>query len=303
MPQLANTSQMEIAKVAKIGDVLSISHNPIMNQLGLYAFDEIQHFPGGDYPYTAAGSQSFSIEVDGDCSIYFDEEISGVWTALDGTYSLDGGEATAFSGSITVSGISDDALQKFVNYRGLLTIASTSNNVRIKVVPVYPMKSRYRALFAYLYPNAIKVPHCTAYISYDLPANYMEFNKMMRAFDQRQFDENKDYKLTPDNKIHINWFLTGQFDIHYWKFPTVIDDSTEDTYTFEVRTDAQSAIPWFMAGMAIYPTNKKLGNRLVQQYYALVGNMDTAKTSTSAEIQSSLWAASRPTKLIDQIRT
>lgn len=302
MPQLANTSQMEIAKVSKIGDSFSISQNPIPNQLGTNAFDEVQHFPGTDYIYTAAGSQSFSIEIDGDCAIYFDEQISGVWTALSGMYSLDGGTATAFSGSIAVTGLSATALQEFKNYRGLLTISSASNNVRMKVVPVYPMKSRYRALFAYLYPSAVKTPHCTAFISYDLPIDYMEFNKMMHAYDQRQFEENRDYKLTPDNKIHLNWFLTGQFDIHYWKLPTEITDSTLDSYEFEVRKDAQSAIPWFMGGMAIYPTNKSLGNRLVQQYYALIGNLDTPKTNTSTEIQNSLWTTTnQQSKLIDRV--
>jgi hypothetical protein len=302
MKPLADTSQQEIAGVEKISGKVSISQNQIPNQLGLYAFDEVQHFPGAEASYTAAGSKSFSIEVDGDCTIYFDEEISGVWTALSGTYSLDGGAATAFSGSIAITGLSAATLQEYKNYRGLLTIASALNQVRMKVIPTYPMKSMHRALFAYSFPTAVKVPHYIAFIPYDLPVNCKEFNLMMRRFDQRQYEENKDYKLTPDNKIHLNWFLTGQFDIHYWKKPTKITKDTADSYEFEVSEKAQAAIPWFMGGYAIYPTNRALGNRLIQQYYTLVSNLETPKTNTSTEIQNSLWTASQPTKLINQLR-
>lgn len=303
MNSLANTSQQEIAEVSKISDKISISQNQIPNQLGLYAFNEVQHFPGNDYPYTAAGSKAFSIEIDGDCTIYFDEEISGVWTPIDGFYSIDEATPVAFSGNIAITDLSSAALQEYKNYKGLLTITSATNNVRMKVVPVYPMKSRYRALFAYSFPNAQKTPHYIAYIPYDLPGNYKDFDRMMRVYDERQYQENKDYILTSDNKIHLNWFLTGSFDIHYWKNPTTITDETPDTYQFEVSEKAQAAIPWFMGGYAIYPTNQNLGDRLIQQYYALVSNLDTPKTNTSSEVQNTLFMAStRQNKLIDSLR-
>jgi hypothetical protein len=302
MNPLANTAQMEIAKVAKIPGKMSISQNQIPNQLGLYAFDEVQHFPGNEYPYTAAGSKSFSIEVDGDCTIYFDEQINGTWTPISGTHSIDGATPVSFDGSITVSGLSAAALQEFKNYRGLLTIASASNQVRMKAVPTYPMKSRYRALFAYAFPTAVKVPHCVAYVAYNLPSNCAEFDRMMRTFDQRQYQENQDYILTNDNKVHINWHLTGQFDIHFWKRPTAITADTPDSYEFEVSEDAQSAIPWFMGGYAIFKKNNNLGSRLIQQYYALVSNLTTPKTNTSSEVQNTLFSARPENTLRSQLR-
>lgn len=289
MNPLANTAQMEIAKISKIPDKISISQNPIPNQLGLYAFDEVQHFPGADLVYTAAGSKSFSVEVDGDCEIYFDEEVSGVWTAVSGMYSANDGTPTAFSGSIVVSGLSAADLQEFKNYRGLLTISSATNNIRMKIVPAYPMKSRYRALFAYDFPNARKVPHCVAYIEYALPADYMEFDRMMREFDQRQYSENSDYILNGNKTIRLNWFLTGQFDIHYWKFPAEITNSTPDTHSFEVAKDGQAALPYYMGGYAIYPTNQNLGVQLLNQYYALLETLTRPKTNTASQIQNALW--------------
>jgi hypothetical protein len=280
MNPLANTVQMELAKLVKIPGVHSISQNPITNLLGLYAFDEAQHFPGTNLTYQATGAKSFSIEVDGPCALAFDEQVSGTWTPLSGTYSVNGGTPSSFSGSIAVSGIT-----KFTNYRGLLTIASASNAVRITVTATYPIKSRYRALFAYPYATADKVPWYRAYIPYDLPTDYWAFNKMMRSYDQRQFAENKDYILTSDQKMHLSWFLTGQFDIYYWKKPTVITNDTSDSYEFEVDDDAQSLIPWFIGGYAIYPDNQNLGIQLLNQYNLLKAGLtqETPETDESSE--------------------
>jgi hypothetical protein len=295
MPPLANSAQMELCKISKIPGKFSISQNPIANQLGLYAFDEVQHYPETDLTYTSTGSKSFSIEVDGDCSIYFDEQISGTWTPLSGTYSLDGGTSTVFTGSIAVTATT------FENYKGLLTIASATNSVRMKVVATYPMKSRYRALFAYTYATAQKVPMYKAFVPYDLPTDYMDFDRMMRGFDQRQYQENQDYILTNDNKIHLNYFLTGSFDIYYWKWPTEITNETEDTYVFEVNKDAQAAIPYYMGGYAIYPTNQNLGVQLLNQYYALRDMLNTPKTNITNEVQNTLWATR--VSLLDKLRT
>jgi hypothetical protein len=279
MNPLANTVQMELAKLVKIPGVHSISQNPITNLLGLYAFDEAQHFPGTNLTYQATGAKSFSIEVDGPCTISFDEQVLGVWTPLAGTYSVDGGTPTVFSGSISVSGIT-----KFTNYRGLLTTASALNPVKITVAATYPMKSRYRALFAYSFASADKVPWYRAYITYDLPADYWMFNKMMRSYDQRQFEENKDYILTSNKKVHLNYFLTGQMDIHYWKKPTVITNDTSDSYEFEVDDDAQSLIPWFIGGYAIYPDNQNLGIQLLNQYNLLKAGLTQELPETNEQV-------------------
>jgi hypothetical protein len=269
MPPLANTAQQELAKICRIPGKYSISRNVVPNLLPLTDYDEKQHFPGTDLSYAGAGAKSFSIEVDGDCIIYFYETISGVLTALNGTYSKDGGTATAFTGSIAVTG-----LTTFSNYKGLLTIASATNTITMKVVATYPMKSRYRALFAYTFATALTVPHLMAYVAYDLPTDCMKFDKLLRAYDQRQYKESADYILTPDNKIHINYNLNGQFDVYYWKKPTVISNSTATTYEFEVSEDAQSAIPWFVGGYTIYPDNANLGTQLLNQYYTLIEKLE-----------------------------
>jgi hypothetical protein len=279
MPPLANTSQQELAKIIKIPGKHSISRNVIPNQLSLQSYDEKQHFPGTDDSYTATGAKSFSIEVDGACTIYFYETISGVLTALNGTYSKDGGTATAFTGSIAVTGITT-----FSNYKGLLTIASATNTITMKVVATYPLKSRYRALFAYTFATALTVPLFKAYVPYDFPDDFQEFDKLIRAYDQRQYKEFADFLLTPDKKIHISYLLNGQFDIHYWKKPTVITNTTATTYEFEVNEDAQALIPWFMAAYAIMPDNASLGVQLLNQYYELKNSLRPNENTQSGSM-------------------
>jgi hypothetical protein len=266
MNPLANTAQLELCKIAKIPDTQSVDHNVIPNLLGLQNANEKekQHYPGTNDSYTAAGADSFSIEVSKPCTITFEEYESGAWINIVGTYIVPGGTATAFTGNITVTGITT-----FTNYKGTLTLTTSTNDVRMTITTLYPMKSRYRAMYGYPFENAASVPRYAAYVPYDLPSNYMEFNKIMRSYDERQFGENSDFILTPDNKVHINWNLSGQFDIHYWKFPTEITNDTLDTYEFEVRLDAQAAIPWYMGAYAIMPDNPSLGVQLLNQYYVL----------------------------------
>jgi hypothetical protein len=279
MPPLANTAQQELSKIVKIPGKYSISQNPITNLLGLRGFDEVQHFPGTDLSYSGTGAKSFSIEVDGACSIYFYETIAGVLTALNGTYSKDGGISTAFTGSIAVTG-----LTSFSNYKGLLTISSATNLITMKVVATYPMKSKGRALFEYTFATALTAPYLIAYVPYSLPTDYVEFYKMLRAFDQRQYTENKDYILTPDKKIHLNYNLTGQFDIHYWKKPTMITNSTATTYEFEVSEDAQALIPWFIGGYAIMDEKPNVGMPLINQYQVLKASLSPMQTSSEETI-------------------
>jgi hypothetical protein len=281
----ANTAQMELCKISKIPKTHIINQNVIPNLLGLSAANEVQHYPGTDLSYSFVGAKSFSVEVGKfACTIYFYETIAGVLTPLNGTYSLDGATPVVFTGSIAVTGTDN-----YVNYKGLLTTSSALNTVTMKIVATYPMKSRYRALFAYSFPTADVVPHYMAYVPYTLPSNYMEFEKMMRESDERLYKENVDYVLTNDNKIHINWNLPGQFIVHYWAWPTEITTTTADTYPFEVGTDACSIIPYYMASKAVIDDKKALSVMLLNIYEDRKLGLNKPKTNTSDSIQNSMW--------------
>jgi hypothetical protein len=290
MNPLANSAQLELCKIKKIPAKMTKSQNPISNLLGIYAMNEDQHFPGTNKTYTSSGAQSFSIEVDRPCQLKFEEYESGAWQDISGTYITPGGEETSFNGTITIGGIS-----AFTNYKGLLPLTTPTNSVRLTITATYPMKSRYRALFGYTFEDANAVPRYAAYVPYEFPADYMEFDKMTRAYDERQLNENSDYKgpfYNADTKryeILINWHLTGEFYIYYYKYPTVITNDTPDSYEFEVDIDAQSLIPWFIGGYAIYKENQSIGVQLLNQYYALLERLNTTDTAQPGAVVTGGW--------------
>lgn len=277
----ADAVQKRLATIKKIPAQIKISQNPIPNLLGLYGANEVQHFPGTNATYTGAGAKAFSLEVNGPCTLLFEEYQGGAWQNVSGTY-FDGTNTVAFAGSIVVSGISS-----FVNYRGVLT---ATGEVRLTISALYPMISRYRAFFGYTFANAAGVPLFRPFVPYDLPADYMEFDRMMREYDERQFNENTDYKITNDNKVWLNWYLTGQFIVYYWKYPATITPTTPGTYQWEVSTDAQAIAPYFIGGQAIIPDDSSIGTQLMNMYFALEDGLLKPKATTTLTVESTLWS-------------
>jgi hypothetical protein len=276
----ANAAQMDLCKVSKIPYVMKVTQNPVTNLLGATGFDIVQHLT--TKTYTAQGAKSFHFAVDRPCTLTFEQSADNTtWTALNGFYDVAGVD-TAFSGSITISGNTS-----FVTRKGLLTLSASANYVRITPSSDYPFNSMNRALFAYTYASCADVPNYEAFVPYDLPDNYMAFDKMMRTYDTRQFEENSDFKGPHNKVIKINWYLTGQFDIYMWVYPTVITKDTDPTYEFEVSTDAQALIPYYVAGYAA--DDQSIGVQLLNQYYAFKENLSTPDKSTSSTVKNTLW--------------
>jgi hypothetical protein len=283
MYDLANDAQMDLCKVSKIPYVMKVTQNPVTNLLGTTGFDIVQHLT--TKTYTAQGAKSFHFATDRPCTLTFEQSTNNVtWTALNGFYDVSGVD-TAFSGTITITGNTS-----FVTRKGLLTIDVATNYVRITTTSDYPFNSMNRALFAYTYPSCADVPDYEAFVPYDLPDNYMAFDKMMRTYDTRQFDENSDFKGPHNKVIKINWYLTGQFDIYMWVYPTVVTKDTDPTYEFEVSTDAQALIPYFVAGYAA--DDQSIGVQLLNQYYEFKKSLSTSDDTQSgmvATVQGGAW--------------
>jgi hypothetical protein len=276
----ANTAYQELAKICMIPGKMSIVQNPIVNLLGLHdGFEILQHLPGQDKVFIVKGAKSFSFEVSSQCTVSFDESINGTWTPISGTYYND--TETSFTGSITVP----STVTSFTNYRGLLTITDANNDIRMTFTGTYVFNSKNRALFAYTWPDAQSVPWFRDWVPYSLPSNYMKFSKMMYSYDDRQLNESSDYKLTDNNVIYLNWFLTGQFDVYYWEYPEEITNETEDTFEFKGPPDMQSCIPWFMGAYAIMPERPDIGTQLLNQYYVLKDGLSPTEDTTTTYIQ------------------
>jgi hypothetical protein len=255
MNDVANDAQMEIARFIKIPAVYSITHYPPENLLGLHAGFKIeQYLPGNDKEYVGTGARSYSFEVDRPSTIYIEECVNGVWTQLN---------------EIIATNISS-----FTVFKGNLTISDPNNPVRLRFTGSYPYLIRHRALFKYNYPSDEEVPTYKAFVPYELPDDYMEFDKILRWYDDRQYQPlTGDYRLTGKKTIEINWFLTGQFDIHYFKLPSVIDDNTSDDYEFEIDLQAQNLIPYYMAAHVGFDEKQTVSTFLQNQYENKLANL------------------------------
>lgn len=262
MPGLANDAQMEIARYIKISAVYSISQPQIPNLLGIHnGWDIDLYLPDqGDKVYSAVGAKSFYVEVDRPCTILL-KEGANILKQID------------------VSGIT-----KFTAYKGNITPSSSTATVTMTITGNYPVQIKNRALFAYSFPTDDDVPTYQPYVPYDMPEDYMGFEKVMRAYDQRQLMEWNDYKQLKNGKtIAINWFLNGQFDIYYFKRPTAITDSTPDTYEFEIDEEAQVLIPYYMGGHVIMSERQDIGVALINEYNKRLANLSAELASPNAE--------------------
>jgi hypothetical protein len=276
---LADDCQKEVAKFVKIQKIHSITQNPIINLLGLHTgFDIVQHFPSDGKSYTAQAAKSFHFEADRPCTLTFEESADGVtWTALAGFYDV-GGVDTAFTGTVSIA-----SNTTFTAVKGLLTLSVATNYARITPSSSYVFNSRNRALFGYTFSSCANVPDYKPYVPYTLPDDFMEFDKLVREYDQRQLMEWSDYKRISKGVYGVNWFLNGQFNFHYFKVPTTIDDSTATTYEFEVDEVAQTIIPYFVAGTILMTMEESqtAAAFLINRYDSKLANLSNDRVSES----------------------
>lgn len=96
----------------------------------------------------------------------------------------------------------------------------------------------------------VDVPTKTAngYNFYDLPIDIKDFRYVVM--------DNEPRPMSPDNYEVINGQLklssgysANVFEIHYYKYPTLIDAASPDSTDLEVDLYTQYAIPYFVAGM------------------------------------------------------
>lgn len=86
------------------------------------------------------------------------------------------------------------------------------------------------------------------YNFYDLPTDLKDFRYVVQ--------DNYPYPLDPNSYEVINGqfkistgFTNTSFEIHYYKYPDPIIDTTPDTQLLEVDPYTQYAIPYYVAGM------------------------------------------------------
>lgn len=118
------------------------------------------------------------------------------------------------------------------------------------------------------------------YTKYPLPADFRQFIKLNK-------DDEPFYSYRIENRQIIikNW-IDGSFELLYYKNPTVIDDTTQDDYSFEIDAQYHHLIPYYMGGMAVIDENQALSNKLLNIYYGKLNNATKMLEDFPTKIQN-----------------
>ena len=212
-------AQKQIAQYSKIHAVKHISRYPETNLLGdNQTWDMIRHANADLSNTICVGGQAYYFEVDNPATIYIEEEVSGVWTVRD---------------TITVP----ESVTSFTAYKGVISLDSVLNSVRMRFSGSYPYSIRNRAFYANLYASASKVPDYTPYVTYTMPSDFFEIDKVINTTDNQIYNDTLDYRRVGRREIVFSYDTKGEIDAHYFKYPVNLYD--QDTVT--VYTDTASA--------------------------------------------------------------
>jgi hypothetical protein len=256
MNRFADISQKEIAQVKKIHSKFSISQNPIKSQIGLLKGFEIQQRLDKDIVYEFYKTKSYYFEVDNVATIYIEENVSGVWTVL--------------------QTINNTAKRQFTSHKGLISASNPNNQIRLRFSGTYPYNIRHIAMYEYSFPTVEDVPDYIPYVKYQVPSDFMELQKVIQTTETRQYREMIDYYWEGKRTFVVNYYYNGQFDIHYYRYPTPITKDTPDDYEFEVDVEGQEAIPFFLAARAIMDENQTLAIQLLNEYQVKISRLFTS---------------------------
>jgi hypothetical protein len=90
--------------------------------------------------------------------------------------------------------------------------------------------------------------------------------------------KNGDFQFTSldwEGKVMIiPAYMTGDFTLWYYGYPSVIDNATNDNTELEIDLDLQQVIPYYVAGHVIIDENPSLAQFFLDEY-------DRKKTKTT----------------------
>lgn len=230
---LTDMNQKEIWHYNKNTKQIEIVNKPPENRLGLLTNFDIVDFEGETQYYPdergVDNVQGYSIQVDGDCVLTYQENIGGTWTDL----------VTLTPTSITT----------LTTYKGVLNVSSTTNKVRLKIDGTTHFRHINRALWKLKY-QADKVPTYEPWVKYDLPSDFNSIDMVVEEFPSGQYSQLSNYKLENFRDFYYNFRYEGKIRITYKPVPatiTSLDDELQIDTTF-----AQTIIYDIVAKLGFY---------------------------------------------------
>lgn len=210
--------------------------------------------------YNGIGANCFYLEVDGDCTVTMQE--NGV--DLSGTYSFNGGEETAFTGSINIT--VPAGTTSFLPIRGILT--ASGGNVTMTISGDYYFKHNNRALSPYKFNSALKVPDFKPWIKVTMPDDFKSRSQIISETPNWQYSEGTpSVKWEGANELYVMFSYEGLIRIKYVPVPTKITDLTQ---TLEIDEISATSGAYYLAEhFAMADQNSELAARCKEKYREL----------------------------------
>jgi len=206
---LTDMNQKEVWKYNKNTKQVEIVNKPDENRLGLLSNFKLVDFEGETqyYPNEAGidNIQGYSIQVtegaNNNATLTYQELIAGVWTDL-----------------IVLTPTTVDTIETF---KGVLSVTSTTNPVRLKVEGTEHFRHTNRALWKLKYKPEL-VPTYEPWVKYDLPDDFNSVDMVIEEFPQRQYSQSANHKIENYRDFYYNFYFEGMIRITYKPVPATI---------------------------------------------------------------------------------
>lgn len=257
-----DSAQKYVSGIVKIPEVFTLTQNPITNMLGLLqGFDVVQILPDKPKTYTFTGCKSLYFEMDniGTCTI----KVNGV----------------------AIPVINNTVKRQFTAYQ-VLTAASSTDVVTVAFTGLYPYNIRNTGFYAYPFPLNTDIPVYTPYVSYDMPADFLEFDSVIIKSDPRIYASYVAHKWENNKKIILNYYDKGSFDIHYNKYPATIAPDADDSTVLDIEDKAFELVGLQCAVMATAADNPALSSWIRSLYVEKIQNVSQKEQPIFNSIQT-----------------
>jgi hypothetical protein len=267
-----NDAQLYMAQQVKIPAVQNITQNPITPLAGS-TFDMQQYLPGTPIVFEVVGVKSYYIEMDnvGTCTINI-------------------------NGSLFRE-INNTAKKIFTVYKSN-TGALSTDTVTMTFSGSYPYNARNIGMFAYAFPLDTDVPDYTKHNVYDLNSDFLAFDTVINKTDLSVYKAYMNYKWENNKKIIFDYADAGSFDIHYFKKPTEILSTADDSTVMEIDDIAIDSVVLQAGIMATLADNPALSSLLRSLYTEKIQNLYVSDGTSDMSVQSMYDSAYQNTSAI-----
>ena len=257
-----DSAQKYIANIIKIPEVFQVTQNPIPSMEGLMrGFDIVQVLPESPKTFTLTGCKSFYCEMD------------------------NVGTITVSKNGVTIETITNTAKRQFTSYKRL-TGALSTDVVAITFSGSYPFNIRNFGPYKYAFPLEADIPEYTPFVSYDMPEDFLSFDSIIIKSDPRIYESYIAHKWENNKKIILNYYNTGSFDVHYFRYPAYISPDALDTTVLDIEEKAFELVALQCAIMATAADNTALSSWIRSLYIEKIQNVSQQEQPIENKVQT-----------------